>query len=67
MAELEWILKDRQGVMAEMAAEKEQSTMGEKFLALGKRLNCANLASEDDSGKTAVEKSGCCKLAKTLT
>lgn len=28
---------------------------------LAKDCNCANLASEDDSGKTAAEKSGCCK------
>lgn len=46
---------------------KGKALWEKSFWHLAKVCNCANLASEDDSGKTAVEKSGCCKLAKTLT
>lgn len=40
---------------------KCKALCGSKVLALGKDYNYANLVS-DDSGKTVVAKSGCCKL-----
>ena len=33
-----------------------------KLLGLANNYNYANLVSEDDSGKTVAEKSGCCDL-----
>lgn len=59
--------KGRTGVDPEEWAAKAQSSVEEKLLALAKDCNCANLASGNDSGKTVVEKSGCCKLVKALT
>lgn len=47
-------------------SEKATSTMEEKLLAPSKGLWLCHLASEDDSGKTVIEKSECHKLAKAL-
>jgi hypothetical protein len=45
------------------SAEQVEGTL----LACLKGCDCANLAYEDDSGKTVVEKSGYRELAKALT
>lgn len=41
---------------------KRKALCGSKVLALAKDYNYVSLVSEDDSGKTVVENSGCCKL-----
>lgn len=53
--------------MGQAGGRESAKPCGSKVLARAKDDNYANLVSEDDSGKTVVEKSGCCKLVKALT
>lgn len=66
-AELEWTVKDMQGVRGQASGRERAKHCGKKLLVPAKDCNCASLASEYNLGKTTVENSGYCKLVKALT